>query len=112
MGSHLRALELSTDGRICTKARLEAQRLDMLEYAAMPKPARVRVRVIELNPAYVVRVMARIIAEGAVKRAAVHELDFARAGIDAMLARRHYAAALARARLIEPAINSIERDAA
>lgn len=110
MGRHLQLLERSTDGRIAPEAWAMAARLDALEVA--PVRAAVDVRVVALKPAYIVRLMARTIAEAAVKREAVHVADFERAGIDEGLARKHFAAALAKARLMEPAIESLERAAA
>lgn len=108
MGRHLDELLLSTDGRICPEAKRRAAALDALEVTPMP----VGVKVVKLNPDYVVRLMAKVIVEAAVKRATVHEIDFAREGIDAVLARRHFNEAMARARLIEPALASIDVAAA
>lgn len=109
MGRHLDELSLSTDGRICPKARKIAEALDALE---AKQPLRLEVKVVKLNPDYVVRLMAKVIVEAAVKRCTVHELDFAREGIDAILARRHFNEAMARARLIEPALSNIDVAAA
>lgn len=109
MGRHLQLLERSTDGRISSAAWALAARLDAMEPAP---PAQVDVRVVALKPAYVVKLMARTIADAAVKRAAVHLRDFERAGICEAQARKHFPAALAKARLMEPAIESIERAAA
>lgn len=110
MGRHLQLLERSTDGRISPVAWALAAKLDAIEATAAP--AAVEVRVVRLKPAYVVRLMARAIVDAAVKREAVHLLDFERAGIGEVLARKHFPAALARARMMEPAIESLERAAA
>jgi len=109
MGRHLQLLECSTDGAIADDARRHARALDDLEAAATAKRARVALRVVALKPEYVIRQMVRVIATAAPARAAVHVKDFERAGICAALAERHFAAALARARLIEPAIDALEK---
>ena len=109
MGRHLQLLECSTDGRINDEAWRLARQLDAMK---AERPARVEIRVVELKPHYLIRLMARTIAEAAVKRAAVHVKDFERAGITEDLARRHFPAALAKARMIEPALLTIEQAAA
>lgn len=110
MGRHQQLLSLSTDGRISDEARRLARELDALE-AAKPA-ARVDVRVVALKPDYVERLMTAAIVDAAVKREAVTLADFARAGITESLAHRHFPAALAKARLIEPALVAIEQAAA
>lgn len=56
--------------------------------------------------------MGAVIADAAVKRGQVHARDFAREGIDEATAERLFAKALARARAIEPAVDSVAQVAA
>lgn len=56
--------------------------------------------------------MGAVIADVAVKRGQVHARDFAREGIDEATAERLFAKALARARAIEPAVDSVAQVAA
>ena len=107
MGRHMHELECSTDGKISDAARRRARELDDAEAAAMPRPARVELRVVAFKPEYVIRRMAQVIATAATARAHVHMKDFERAGVPEKLARRHFADAFARARLIEPALDAL-----
>lgn len=107
MGRHLHALQCSTDGRIDAAAWAAARAADAAERMSEPKPARVNLRVVALKPEAVIRAMARVITVAAVDRAHVHVRDFERAGVEETLARRYFAAAFARARLIEPALDTV-----
>lgn len=107
MGRHQQLLELSSDGRISDDARRRARALDLADELAN-KSARIEVRVVALKPEYVIRQMARVIAACVPARADVHVKDFERAGIPKVLAERHFAAAMARARMLEPAIDALE----
>lgn len=107
MGRHLTALQCSTDGRIDDAAWAAARAADAAERLSEPKRARVTLRVVAPKPEAVIRTMARVITVAAVDRAHVHVKDFERVGVDEPLARRHFAAAFARARLIEPALDTV-----
>lgn len=110
MGRHLTLLECSTDGRIDDAAWREARARDAAE--VKQGCASVRVAAVRPTEGELVRRMGRIIADAAVKRAAVHRLDFEREGIDEITARRLFPRALARARAREPAIDAIAETAA
>jgi hypothetical protein len=71
-----------------------------------------RIAAVRHREDYVVRRMGAIIADAAVKRGTVHARDFAREGIDQPTAERLFAKALARARAIDPAIDSVGQVAA
>ena len=108
MGPNERELSLSTDGCISDDARRQARSLD----ASLPKVARLRVAKVAPKASTIVERMVRVITDVVPKRATIHELDFTQAGISQADAKRHFVEAMNMARLREPAIDGVQKEAA